>query len=46
MKIKCTIVETESMYSLCCQNLNDDSPPKGGANDVCSDTKQFLFLTF
>lgn len=46
VKIKCTIVETESIYSLCCQNLSDDSPPKDGADDVCSDTKQFLFLTF
>lgn len=45
VKIKCTIVETESICSLCCQNLSDDSPPKDGVDDVFSDTKQFLFLT-
>lgn len=45
VKTECTIVETESIYSLCCQNLTD-SPPKDGADDACSDTKQFLFLTF
>ena len=44
VKIKRTIVETESIYSLYCQNLSDDSAPKDGV-DVFSDTKQMLFLT-
>lgn len=45
VKIKRTTVEIESICSLCCQNLSDDSPPKNGVDDVFSDTKQFLFLT-
>lgn len=45
VKIKPTIVETESIYSLGCQNLGDDSPSKDGVDDVFSDTKLFLFLT-
>lgn len=44
VEIKHTIVETESIYSLCCQNLSDDSPPKDGVDDVFNDTK-LLFLT-
>lgn len=45
VKMKPTIVETESIYSLGCQNLGDDSPSKDGVDDVFSDTKLFLFLT-
>jgi len=45
VKIKRSVVETEFISSLCCQNSSDDSPPKDGADDIFSDTKQFLFLT-
>lgn len=44
IEIKHTIVETESMCRLCCENLSDDSPPDDGIDHVFSDTKQ-LFLT-